>query len=229
MGLSKFQGGRQEYSDWFENDSPYDQILSRLYNTSESFWPTTENLEAVAKGKRVILTNRVFVLSKSIQNVFPLPFNVFANQIEMISERGFPLLNRFSNIIAFMRDAGIIQKLYNDFYFNATVLQSIIRNREGGLFQEGRIVLTLSHMDGAFTLLLFGCSISFTVFCAEIIIDTYNKRRMAQRFEKLQQNAQNHMANAMKCSLCILTELLDKAKKGLANFKPKKVLCRVKK
>lgn len=137
-------------------------------------------MEAVANGKRVILTNRVFVLSKSIQNVFPLPFNVFANQIEMISERGFPLLNRFNSIIAFMRDSGIVQKLYNDFYYNATVLH-YIRNRGGDMFKEERIVLTLSHMDGAFTLLLFGYSIGLAVFGVEIIVDIYTKRRRARR------------------------------------------------
>lgn len=107
-----FLGGREEYSDWFKNDNPYDRILGTIYNTTEAFWPTVENLNAVTKGERVILTNRLFVLSKSLSRVFPLPFNVFTNQIEMISERGFPLLNRFSNIIARMRDSGIIQKLY---------------------------------------------------------------------------------------------------------------------
>lgn len=175
------------------------------------------------------MTNRVFVLSKSIQDVFPLPFDVFVNQIEMISERGFPLLNRFSNIIAFMRDSGIIQKLYNDFYYNATVLQSIIRNREGDLFQEERIVLTLSHMDGAFTLLLFGCSISFAVFGVEIIIDIYVKRQKAQRFEKLQQNAQNQTAAILKWSLCIPIKVLNILKTRLANFKLKRTLFKIEK
>lgn len=180
LGNVKILGGREEYSDWFKNDNPYDQRLGQLYNTTENFWPTAENLESVANGERVILTNRVFVLSKSIQHVFPLPFNVFANQIEMISERGFPLLNRFNKIIASMRDSGIIQKLYNDFYYNATVLH-YIRNREGDMFKEERIVLTLSHMDGAFILLLFGYSIGLVVFGVEIIINVYTKRQRARR------------------------------------------------
>lgn len=79
-----------------------------------------------------------------------------------------------------MRDSGIIQKLYNDFYYNATVLH-YIRNRGGDMFKEERIVLTLSHMDGAFTLLLFGYSIGLAVFGVEIIVDIYTKRRRAQR------------------------------------------------
>lgn len=151
-----------------------------------------ENLAAVAHGERVILTNRAFVLSKSIHDVFPLPFNVFANQIEMISERGFPLLNRFNNLIAFMRDSGIIQKLYNDFHYNVTVLH-YIRNRDDDMFKEEQIVLTLNHMDGAFTLLLFGCLIGLVTFGVEIIMDTYSKRRRARRNWKRLRIAWHHL------------------------------------
>lgn len=151
-----------------------------MYNATEKFWPTAENLDAVANGERVILTNRVFVLSKSLHHVFPLPFNVFANQIEMISERGFPLLNRFSSLIAWMRDSGVIQKLYNDFYYNATVLH-YIRNRDGDMFNEEQIVLTLNHMDGAFTLLILGYFIGLVTFGVELIMGYYTKRRRARR------------------------------------------------
>lgn len=155
-----------------------------MYNTSEKFWPTVENLEAVANAERVILTNRAFVLSKSMHRVFPLPFNVFTNQIEMISERGFPLLKRFSNLIAYMRDSGIIQKLYNDFHYNATVLH-YIRNRDDDMFKENQIVLSLDHMDGAFTLLIFGYFIGSVTFGIEIIMGIYARRRRARRNWKL--------------------------------------------
>lgn len=180
-------GGREEYSDWFHNDNPYDQILGSLYNGNESFWPTEENLQEVAMGTRVILTNRVFILSKSIHGVYPLPFNVFANPLEMISERGFPLLKRFSNLIMFMRDAGIIQKLYDDFYYNVTVLYHI-RDRDG--FEETQIVLTLNHMDGAFTLFLLGQLISSMAFVVELIVGTYHRRRRrARRMWRILQNS----------------------------------------
>lgn len=181
-------GGREEYTDWFENENPYDQIIGRLYNTSEAFWPTEENLNDVAEGKRVILTNRVFILSKSIHHVFPLPFNVFANPLEMISERGFPLLKRYSNLIMFMRDAGIIDKLYKDFQYNATVLHHI-RDREIDELKETQIVLTLGHMDGAFTVLLLGLFISIVTFVLEIIVDMYNRRRRTKRLWKLLRNS----------------------------------------
>lgn len=182
----KFSGGRGEYKDWFNNDSEDDRILYKLYNSSIPFWPTVENLKQVANGKRVLLTNRVFILSKSIDNVFPLPFNVFSNPLEMISERGFPLLNRFSNLIAYMRDAGVIQKLYDDFHYNATVLHHI-RDRDSR--KESTIVLTLGHMDGAFTLLILGLLISLVAFVFEIIIGTYRKRRRARRRWKSLKNS----------------------------------------
>lgn len=180
--MNQFSGGREEYWEWFENENVYDQILYKLYNSSEAFWPTAGNLKQVAQGKRVILTNRVFILSKSINDVFPLPFNVFANPIEMISERGFPLLDRFSTLIAYMRDSGVIQKLYNDFHYRVTVLHHI-RHRDSR--QETTIVLTLDHMDGAFTLLLLGLFISSVTFAIELIIGTYSRRRRARRLWKL--------------------------------------------
>lgn len=165
-----------------------------MYNgESELFWPTEENLIAVAQGKRVILTNRVFILSKSIHNVFALPKNMFANPLEMISERGFPLLKRFSNLIMYMRDAGIIQKLYNDFHYNVTVLYHI-RDREGDDLKPTRRVLTLGHMDGAFTVLLLGLIISFVTFVIEIIVDVYSRRRRTRRRWKLLRNSWRQVA-----------------------------------
>lgn len=173
--------------DWFDNENPFDKILHALFNVSAEFWPTEENLNDVSEGKRVILTNRVFILSKSLHHVFPLPFNVFTNQIEMISERGFPLLKRYSNLIMFMRDCGVIQKLYNDFEYNATVLHHI-RDKDGRSL-DNLTVLTLGHMDGAFSVLLLGLLISLVTFVIEIIVDTCRKRRRARRMWKLLRNS----------------------------------------
>lgn len=184
--MTQFSGGREEYQEWFDNDNLYDQILFKLYNATEAFWPTAENLHHVANGNRVILTNRVFILSKSIHNVFPLPFNVFANPLEMISERGFPLLSRFSSLIAYMRDAGVIQKLYDDFQYNVTMLHSI-RNRDTE--SKAVIVLTLGHLDGLFIIYFLGLLISLVTFAVEICIDKYNRRRRARRRWKLLRNS----------------------------------------
>lgn len=163
-------------------------ILGGLYNTTEDFSPTVENLAAVANRHRVILTNRAYILSQSIDNVFPLPFNVFANQIEMITERGFPLLDRFSTLISHMRDSGIIQKLYNDFYYNVTMLHNI-RDRDSDEFKEAQIVLTLGHMNGAFTMLIMGLLISSVTFGVELLVDKYYSRRRVRRLWKLLRNS----------------------------------------
>lgn len=142
-------------------------------------------------GKRVILTNRVFILSKSINDVYPLPFNVFANQLEMICERGFPLLKPYNNLIIHMRDCGIIEKLYKDFYYNVTILHQIRDRNEANIEEfkvDDKIVLTLSHLDGAFTVMIFGHLISFLVFIIELIVDTYRKRRQSKRLWNVFQN-----------------------------------------
>lgn len=179
-----------ENKDWFDNDNnPYDKKIFKLYDDDLlSFSPTVENLDAVSKGKRVLLISRIFVLSKSVHNIYGMPFNVFANPLEMISERGFPLLRRFSNLIMFMRDAGIIEKLYDNFYYNMTMLHHI-RDRLDDEDIESQIVLTLGHMDGAFTVLLLGLFLCFVIFIVEFIVGTYKRRRRAKRLWKLLQNS----------------------------------------
>lgn len=180
-------GGREEYLDWFNNDSPYDKKIHKLYKIGEEFLPSVPNFVDVSHGKRVILSNRIFVLSKAIENVFPVPFKVFTSPLEMISERGFPLLKRFSQLIMYMKDGGIMQKLIDDIYFNMTILHHI-RNRDLDE-EESQIILTVSHLDGAFTLLIVGEFISLMVFIGEIIINTYQRRRRARRLWNLVRNS----------------------------------------
>lgn len=79
-----------------------------------------------------------------------------------------------------MRDSGIIEKLYSDFYYNATVLH-YIRNHDAGLLTDQQIVLQLKHMSGAFTVLILGCMISLVAFSVEIIMSIYSKRQRARR------------------------------------------------
>lgn len=182
-----------------------------MYNNNVSFWPTADNLHDVAMEKRVILTNRDFVLSKSIHDVYPLPFNVFASQLEMICERGFPLLKPYNNLIIHMRDCGIIEKLYRDFSYNVTILNQIRDRYETNTEEfevDTKIVLTLSHLDGAFTVMIFGHLISFLVFIIELIVYTYRKRCLSKRLWNVFRNVwrqvsimrsmQNYTMNATK-------------------------------
>lgn len=177
--IVSFAGGREEYYDWFENDDPEDRILFNLYNYSEIFLPTMENLRDVRDGKRVMLLNRVFVLSKSLDDIFPLPSDILVNPLEMITERGFPLLQPFSRLISHMIDAGIIDKLYTDFLYNVTILENI-RDRTR-IPDTMQIVLTLDHMNGAFSAWIVGMCISFLAFCAELAVAWYARRRRAKK------------------------------------------------
>lgn len=183
-------GGRDEYKEWFNNSDSIDQAIYRLYDNSELYFtPTVENMADVAAKKRIILVNRNFVLSKSITDVYAMSFNVFASPLEMISERGFPLLRRFSYLIMFMRDAGIIEKLYDNFYYNMTTLHRIQDLVNGKGIEETNIVLTIYHLDGAFTLLILGLLISFVAFVVELILDAYKTRRRPAHLWKMVQNS----------------------------------------
>lgn len=145
-----------------------------------------QTLKSVAHGERVLLTSRVFVFSKSVHGIFPLTFNVFASPLQMISERGFPLLKRYTLLIGRMIDAGITVKLYSDFYFNMTILEHIRHHSEE--IEPTQIVLTLNHMDGAFNLLCLGLMISSIVFFLEMLVNFYRRRQNSRSRWKLLPN-----------------------------------------
>lgn len=180
---SSIAGGREEYYDWFENDNPEDRILFDLYNYSEAFWPSIENLKDVRDGKRVVLLNRIYVLSKTMNDVFAMPGDVLVNPLEMITERGFPLLKPFNRLISHMIDTGIINKLYKDFLYNVTVLENIRDRTE--IPDTMQIVLTLGHLDGAFSAWLLGLFVSSMVFVTELAIAWCARNRRTTKWWRI--------------------------------------------
>lgn len=133
----------------------------------------------MARGEKIILIDRAYVLSKSVHNVYGLPKDTFTSSLQMICERGFPLLRLSSLIISQMVDAGIIKKLFDDFRYNVTYLEEIRLHSQR--VEDSLIVLKLKHLDGAFAVLLIGLAISMICFVIEICIDKHNRHREAQR------------------------------------------------
>ncbi|XP_037024283.1 uncharacterized protein LOC119066111 [Bradysia coprophila] len=185
-------GGQEEYEDWFMNENPLDQIISEKYNNSDHFLATLENMALVREGYISILTNRMFVLSHDLQeDIFGIPGNVFTSPLEMIAERGFPLIKKFSSLIHRMKDAGLTSKIYKDFLHNKTILD-FIRHRDR-IHEVGQITLTLDHLQGAFAVLIIGLIISLVVFLIEILLNSkwfimnYGKltRSLGRRFHRL--------------------------------------------
>lgn len=128
-------------------------------------------MKLVRDGFISILSNRIYVLSHDLEDdIFGIPGNVFSNPLEMIAERGFPLIRKFNTLINRSIDAGLVNKIYSDFLYNKTILGHI-RNREG-IKDISQIVLTLQHLQGAFAVLIAGLIISFVVFLIEIISNT---------------------------------------------------------
>lgn len=124
---------------------------------------------------------------------------MFANHLEMIVERGFPLLRRINEILATLRDMGLMSKLFVDFKYKMTILTSIkemkshvsqhdiqedIEGLNLLLDEEHRddpdpeIVLTVAHLEGAFTLLMMGLFVSSIVFVLEIIFHSKLTRKV---------------------------------------------------
>lgn len=110
-----------------------------------------------------------------MDDVFALSGDVFVSPLEMITERGFPLLKPFSQLISHMTDAGIIDKLNKDFLYNVTILENI-RDRSK-IPESVQIVLTIHHLNGAFTVWLLGLFVSFLAFLGELAIAWYVRKR----------------------------------------------------
>ncbi|XP_055691256.1 uncharacterized protein LOC129794529 [Lutzomyia longipalpis] len=128
-------GGPIEYLDWFMNDEPIDQTISKSFNTSINFQRTLESLERVKEGKQILLANRMFVLSNQYNSkIFGFPENVFSNPMEIITTKGFPLLLNFNDVISILKDCGILFKLYNDFIYNITIISQIKSPSKNGEF-----------------------------------------------------------------------------------------------
>lgn len=98
--------------------------------------------------------------------IYDLPGNVFSNPLEMIAERGFPLLHKLNSLINRMKDAGLVMKIYNDFLHTMNLKEGM-RMREGAT--ENQVVLTVEHLEGAFAILILGYLISGLVFVLELV------------------------------------------------------------
>ncbi|XP_062556566.1 uncharacterized protein LOC134221390 [Armigeres subalbatus] len=183
-------GGRMEYEDWFQNGDENDLQVSRLYDNSDDFQPSHENLKAVFLGERVVLASRMYVKSSHFKdNVHGLNQDTFATQLEMIMEKGFPLLPKFNRIISNLNDMGITEKLFHDFMFNVTILEKIedILNPDDddhSLNSGGNeIVLTTDHLQSAFFFFFVGVVISTVVFFGEVIYNTTEVKKIVKRLE----------------------------------------------
>lgn len=166
------------------------------------FRPSTNTLKRIKNGEMTLLVSRLYVRSNKYRNdVFGLPRSMFANQLEMIVERGFPLLRRINEILATLRDMGYMNKLFVDFHYNMTILASI-REMKAHMNQDEmnidlnidddldkdddnpEIVLTTEHLEGAFTILYMGLIASSAVFILEVI---FNLKFVKKMFEILLQ------------------------------------------
>lgn len=105
----------------------------------------------------------------------------------MIVERGFPLLRKINRLLAAMRDMGIMTKLIVDFNYDMNILESMrelkahIASKDPlneafdeqaqhskSRHEDPDIVLTVEHLEGAFTVHLMGLTISAAVFLLEL-------------------------------------------------------------
>uniref|UniRef100_A0A182Y9J1 Ionotropic glutamate receptor C-terminal domain-containing protein n=1 Tax=Anopheles stephensi TaxID=30069 RepID=A0A182Y9J1_ANOST len=182
-------GGRLDSEDWFINDFEDDRLVSERYNATSEFQPSLANLQAVVNGSRSLLMSRLYVRNTKYYGlVHGLSKDVFVTQIEMIMEKGFPLLPKFNRILSNLIDMGIMQKLWKDFLYNVTILDRIRQNRnlseEDIIAASPEVVLTLDHLQSAFALYGIGLCLCVVVFLLELLSKTRWVRQLRAMVER---------------------------------------------
>lgn len=144
--------------------------------------------------------------TKYRDEVFGFTTPLFSSQLEMLCERGFPLLRRINKILGKFRDYGLMSKLRNDFRYNSTILiamkELISLMEKGEQFDEGilnevddnsedesesqsgPIPLRPEHLMGAISLLIFGLVLSLVMFTIEYITNTNFFKRIWVKFAR---------------------------------------------
>ncbi|KAG5673460.1 hypothetical protein PVAND_003505 [Polypedilum vanderplanki] len=188
-------GGRLENYDWFDNDDELDRAIYLRYNHSEAFRPSPETIRQITEGKMALLISQYYVEQTEYRNnIFGVSKEMFSNHLEMLAERGFPLMRRINKILGFFRDAGIASKLFIDFNFNKTILMpikelkaklKIMEDTNENLFlDDNEVVLTPEHLEAPFRLLILGLCISTFNFLLELMFNIQAVREFLARVWK---------------------------------------------
>ncbi|KAL7024532.1 hypothetical protein ACKWTF_013089 [Chironomus riparius] len=188
-------GGRLETMDWFDNGDGLDEEIFSRFNYSEAFRPSPKTIYEISQGKMALLISQYYVRQTAHRdNVFGMSEELFSNHLEMLAERGFPLIKRINKILGLFRDIGIMSKLFQDFAFDSNIFARLkltkrieyLRNKgkdaeyieelveEHDRIQEEEnpeIVLTPEHLQGPFSILILFLSISCGIFVLELIFN----------------------------------------------------------
>jgi len=188
-------GGRLETMDWFENDDELDMEIFARFNYSAAFRPSPKTIYEISQGKMALLISQYYVhQTVHRDNVFGMSEELFSNHLEMLAERGFPLIKRINKILGLFRDIGIMSKLFQDFAFDSNIFAPLkltkrieyLRNRGQDTDhieefiedhdqvkeeENPEIVLTPEHLQGPFSILILFLSISCVIFILELIFN----------------------------------------------------------
>lgn len=199
-------GGRSENADWFDNDDSLDREIFKQYNLSEEFRPSQESLRRIFNNEVALVASILYVKqTKYRDKIFAFSRPLFSNHLEMLCERGFPLLKRINKILGLFRDAGIMGKLQNDFKFNSTIfiaIKDLVRKLKktdeldletlneleeitGKDTDDGPIALHPDHLMGAFTILILGVVISSFFFILEQIAHSKVYKEFYEKMKKI--------------------------------------------
>jgi hypothetical protein len=100
----------------------------------------------------------------------PLKDNIQQGHMVIYLKRGSILLKRIDSIVLRLQNAGLIDRWFNDIW------RKFGKHFNDASVNDGFCVLTMSHLEGAFSLLLFGMLLSIMTLCLELIHHPVSRR-----------------------------------------------------
>lgn len=166
-------GGKESTKYHFQEDTdPISKYLYSHYQVCESFkdFLTRVGIEkdfAVAAPRRQAIYHAQRVgKGEALVYCFPEKDMIYKYSIAILARKWFPILNRFNGIIRSVTENGLIWKWNSEVYLDTISLSDT----------NEIVPLGMTHMLGAFLMILISHSICFTVFICEIIFFSIHKR-----------------------------------------------------
>lgn len=113
----------------------------------------------------MVYVSKTYVSKRGEALVYWSKDNIVSYPIEMIMVKGFYLLKRINQLVDKILEAGLISKWTNDFL---KFKRKKDFSEEDDL-DDGDVILTVKHLEGAFIILLYGLGLASFVFVLEII------------------------------------------------------------
>lgn len=182
-------GGNEYFRELFNNS--LDEIEDHFFN-NYLVLDVHEILNHLIQFRNVsILTSRLYLRYLSAKTLhyndahgeplfYSLHTDVLSFPVEMVTVKGFALLEKFNNLLSRFKSTGLIQNFYKRFDSSTKRLAANLVINAGVDKEHEEESLSIIHLQGAFMVLLLGNILATIVFIIEKISFKINKNKNKQ-------------------------------------------------